>query len=306
MESFYRELGLWGDIRERVVLSSLLCSTAPMDSRLTTRHIRQRKGQKKIVALTAYDYSTAYWLDEEVDLILVGDSLGMVFAGESTTLNVTLDQMVYHTQAVARAVRHAHVVADLPFLTYQISREKALLNAGRLLQEGRAQSVKLEGGREYAGLISKMVQIGIPVLGHLGLCPQRVHQLGGFYRQARSEEEQQKLIADAVALEDAGVFGLVLENIPDELSLRVTQRLTVPTIGIGAGVHCDGQILVVNDVLGTTPGKTPAFAKKYANLGQVIQKAVKAFANDVRHSDTPNTCTPAEGAPLPVDVHGDC
>jgi 3-methyl-2-oxobutanoate hydroxymethyltransferase len=238
------------------------------------------KGER-IVAVTAYDHAMARLVAEAgIPVVLVGDSLGMVMLGYQTTVRVTLDEVLHHTRAVVRGAPGALVVADLPFLTYQVSAEEALRNAGRLLQEGGAQAVKLEGGAEVAPTARRLVDAGMPVMGHLGLTPQSVHALGGFKVQGRSLEQARRLLADAAALEEAGAFAVVLEAVPAELASLVSRRLTIPTIGIGAGAGCDGQIQVLHDVLGLTP-RHPRHAKRYAELGDAIVTALKAYAAEV-------------------------
>jgi 3-methyl-2-oxobutanoate hydroxymethyltransferase len=242
----------------------------------------KRRGEK-IAMLTAYDASMARLLDRAgIDVILVGDSVGMVLLGYETTLPVTLDAMVHHARAVSLGARRALVVADMPFLTYQISVPEALRNAGRLVQEGGAQAVKIEGGRAVAGVARSLVEAGIPVMGHLGLLPQSVNQLGGFRRQATNPEKAGELIEDARLLEQAGVFAIVLESIPAEVAGTVSAGLTIPTIGIGAGPHCDGQVLVSYDALGLTEGPVPPFAKQYANLGELAVEAARAYVREVK------------------------
>jgi 3-methyl-2-oxobutanoate hydroxymethyltransferase len=243
---------------------------------------------EKIAMLTAYDYSTARLLDEAgVPVLLVGDSLGMVMLGYDTTLPVTMEDMLHHVRAVVRGSKRAHVVADMPFLSYQTSPEDALRNAGRLLQEGGAQSVKLEGGAEMAPTVRRLVSVGIPVMGHLGFTPQSVHQFGGYRVQGRSKEAALRLISDALALEEAGVYAIVLEMVPAHLARLVTERVRVPTIGIGAGPYCDGQVQVVHDMLGLYPDFTPKHAKQYARLGEVIRQAVTAYMEEVRQGAFP-------------------
>jgi len=238
---------------------------------------------ERIVMLTAYDATMARLFDRAgVDLLLVGDSLGNVILGLDTTIPVTLDAMIHHTRAVTRGTNRALVVADMPFLTYQVSPEQAMQNAARLFQEGGAAAVKLEGGRALAETVRRVTQAGLPVMGHVGLTPQHVHQLGGMRQQARNDEAAQEMIADALALEDAGAFALVLEAIPEAVAEAVTSSLKIPTIGIGAGPHCDGQVLVSYDVLGLFDAFVPPFAKQYAQLGQEILKAVSHYAEDVR------------------------
>src|SRR6058998_1106653 len=239
----------------------------------------------KIAVLTAYDATMARLLDRAgIDVILVGDSLGMVVLGYDTTLPVTLDMMIHHTAAVSRGARHALVVADMPFLTYQLSVEEAMRNAGRLVQQGGAAAVKIEGGKQIVDTAKRLVDIGVPVMGHLGLTPQSVHQLGGFRPQGRDSEAAERLMRDAEVLEKAGVFAIVLESIPAELAARVTSSLKVPTIGIGAGPECDGQVLVSYDMLGLSEGPVPPFAKQYTQLSEQIVSAARAYIEDVRRS----------------------
>jgi 3-methyl-2-oxobutanoate hydroxymethyltransferase len=243
---------------------------------------KKRRGEK-IAMLTAYDYTMARLLDRAgIEVLLVGDSLGMVVLGHETTLPVTLDAMVHHTSAVSRGVRRALVVADMPFLTYQVSVPEAVRNAGRLVQEGGAAGVKIEGGGAVVEAAARLAEVGIPVMGHLGLVPQSVHQLGGYRQQARLEEDAELLLADAHALEEAGVFAVVLESIPAEVAKTVTAELRIPTIGIGAGPHCDGQVLVSYDMLGLSQDAVPSFVKRYTDLGEQTVAAAKAYADDVR------------------------
>lgn len=257
-------------------------SDRPRRVRITDIKEKKRRGEK-IAMLTAYDASFARWLEEAgIEILLVGDSLGMVVMGEETTIPVTLDVMVHHTRAVARAVRRALVVADMPFLTYQASVADAVHSARRLIQEGGAAAVKMEGGQSIADAVRRLGEIGIPVMGHLGLTPQSVHRLGGFSRQARGEEDAARLIEDARLLEEAGAFAIVLESIPDEVARRVTESVSVPTIGIGAGPYCDGQVLVCYDAFGLTPEFVPPFVRQYANLGAQIVEAARRYAEEVR------------------------
>ncbi len=243
---------------------------------------RKRRGDK-IVVLTVYDFSMAQILDRAgVDILLVGDSLGNVVLGYETTLPVTMEAMVHHTAAVSRGARRALVVADMPFLSAQVSVNDTLRNAGRLMSEGGAAAVKIEGGLAVAPAVRRLVEIGIPVMGHLGLTPQSVHQLGGYRQQARSEDAAARLLEEARVLQDAGIFSLVLESIPDEVARAVTGELQIPTIGIGAGPFCDGQVLVCYDMLGLSQGPTPPFVRKYADMGEAISRAVKSYAADVR------------------------
>jgi 3-methyl-2-oxobutanoate hydroxymethyltransferase len=233
--------------------------------------------------VTAYDAVFARALDEAgVDVLLVGDSLGMVVQGNDDTLSVTLDEMVYHCRAVARGATRAHVVGDMPFLSYQVSTDEAVRNAGRLLAQGRAHAVKLEGGREIAGTIERIVGVGIPVMGHVGLTPQSVHAMGGFRVQGRDDEGAGRILADAKAVEAAGAYCIVLEGIPGELAARITKELSIPTIGIGAGRECDGQVLVCYDLLGLTPELRPKFVRRYEELYDRVVTATRSFCEDVR------------------------
>jgi len=251
--------------------------------RVTTATIREMKAEgKPITMLTAYDYSLARIVDEAgIDMILVGDSLGNVVLGYDSTLPVTMDEMIHHTRAACRGAARAMVVADMPFLSYQVSVEEAVRNAGRFLKETGAQAVKLEGGQEVEAAVRAIVSAGIPVVGHLGLTPQAIHQLGGFKVQGRDEAAARKLIADAKALEEAGIFCLVLECVPTPLARAVTEALSVATIGIGAGPYCDGQVLVTHDLLGLYPRFTPKFVKKYVNLSEQVAAALKQYREEV-------------------------
>jgi 3-methyl-2-oxobutanoate hydroxymethyltransferase len=237
---------------------------------------------EKIAVWAAYDFTMARLLDRAgIDVILVGDSLGMVVLGYDNTLPVTLDMMIHHTRAVSRGAKRALIVADLPFLTYQLSVEEAMRNAGRLIQEGGAAAVKIEGGRQIAETAKRLVDIGIPVMGHVGLTPQSVHQLGGFRPQGRDSDAADRLVKDAEALEKAGVFSMVLESIPADLAGRITASVKIPTIGIGAGSECDGQVLVSYDALGLSENPPP-FARQYARLSEAISSAARAYIEDVR------------------------
>ena len=251
---------------------------------LTVLDLHKKKADnEKIVMVTAYDFTMARLVEMAgVDMVLVGDSLGMVVQGHSSTLPVTLDHMVYHCQCVGRGLERAHLVGDLPFLSYQVTAEQALLAAGRLVQEAGVHSVKLEGGERSAASIHRIVEAGIPVVGHVGLTPQSVHAMGGFKVQGRGEEAAERVIRDALAVEQAGAFCVVLEGIPTELASELRLRLTIPTIGIGAGVDCDGQVLVANDVLGLDQSFKPKFVKRYANLQDAAVGAFKAYADEVR------------------------
>jgi 3-methyl-2-oxobutanoate hydroxymethyltransferase len=244
---------------------------------------------ERITMLTAYDYTMARLLDAGgVDSILVGDSVGNVQLGYSTTLPVTMEDMLHHTRAVSRGVQRALVIADMPFLSFQVDRLEAVRNAGRFLQEGGADAVKLEGGQAVLPAVRHMVQIGIPVVGHLGLTPQSVHQFGGFKVQAKTEDAAKALMADALALEEAGAFCIVLESVPVDVAAAVTQRLRIPTIGIGAGVTCDGQVLVCYDALGMFDDFKPRFVKRFANLGNEIRRAVATYCSEVRDGTFPD------------------
>ncbi|MBE9042437.1 3-methyl-2-oxobutanoate hydroxymethyltransferase [Oscillatoriales cyanobacterium LEGE 11467] len=244
--------------------------------------LQWKQQQRPIVALTAWEYSIAQILDGAgVDLILVGDSLAMVALGYETTLPLTLDEIVHHAKAVRRGVKEAFFVVDLPFLTYQESPQQALRSAGRVLKETGARAVKIEGGYpEIVETVSRLVRAGIPVMGHVGLTPQSVRQLG-YRQQGKTLEDRDRILAEATALEQAGAFAIVLEHIPDDLASKITKKLTIPTIGIGAGNGCDGQILVTHDLLGLTE-KQPPFAKVYADLRQTITQAVGEYAKEVR------------------------
>ncbi len=250
--------------------------------------LAQKARGEKITVVTAYDVTMARLLDDaEVDILMVGDSVGMVVQGHDSTLPVTLEQMIYHCQCVARARPAAHICGDLPFLSYQASDEQAVLAAGRLLKEGQAESVKLEGGRAVASAVQRIVRAGIPVMGHLGLTPQSVHAMGGFRVQARTERDVLQLFDDAKALVDAGVYAIVLEGIPSEVATRLTEGLPVPTIGIGAGAHTDGQVLVCYDLLGMYRGHSPKFVRRFAELGDGISAAARSYVAAVRDGSFP-------------------
>jgi 3-methyl-2-oxobutanoate hydroxymethyltransferase len=238
--------------------------------------------------VTAYDATFARLVDEAgVEIILVGDSLGMVMQGHPHTLEVTLEHMAYHARCVRRAVQRAHLVVDMPFMSYQVSAEQALLSAGRLVQEGGAEAVKLEGGARTVDAVRKIVAAGIPVMGHIGLTPQSVHEFGGFRVQARDEDAAERLRQDALALQEAGVYSLVLEGIPAALAHQVSASLVVPTIGIGAGVGCDGQVLVMQDLLGLDDRFKPRFVKRYAELAGVVRGAFSQFVHEVHEGSFP-------------------
>jgi 3-methyl-2-oxobutanoate hydroxymethyltransferase len=248
----------------------------------------KQQGQK-IVCLTAYDALMARIFDEAgVDIILVGDSLGNVFQGHETTIPVTLEEMIYHTKAVVRGVRRAMVVTDMPFMSYQVSVEEAFRNAGRIMKEAGAGAVKLEGGERVVEAVARMTAAGIPVMGHLGLTPQSIHQFGSYRVRGTDPKEAEQILRDAKLLEEAGAFAIVLEKIPAELARKVTESLSIPTIGIGAGVYCDGQVLVYTDLLGLTVDFRPRFVRQYERLYERILQAVSQFADDVRAQRFPS------------------
>jgi 3-methyl-2-oxobutanoate hydroxymethyltransferase len=257
--------------------------------KVTTQRLQEMKAAgEPIACLTAYDYLTAAILDQAgVDLILVGDSAGNVFAGHDTTIPMTMEQMLYHAQVVARGVDRALVVADLPFMSYQVSEEEALRNAGRFAKEALAEAVKLEGGEHVCATIRRIVNAGIPVMGHLGLTPQSIHKFGTYKARGASSEEAERILADARALENAGVFAIVLEKIPAELARDVTESIGIPTIGIGAGPHCDGQILVTPDMLGIFTKFRPRFVRRYAELGEQMSDAFERYCTDVKKRKFP-------------------
>lgn len=255
-------------------------------STVTLKEMKQRG--EKITVLTAYDYSTAKMLDQAgIDVLLVGDSLGMVLLGYDSTIPVTMEDMIIHTRAVARATQNALVVADMPFLSYHVSVSESVKNAGRLLQEAGANAVKLEGGREIAATVEAINAAGIPVMGHLGLTPQSVNKLGGYKVQGKDEAAARIIINNALALQDAGAFAITLECIPAPLAKLVTDKLDIPTIGIGAGVNCDGQVLVIHDLLGLYSDIAPKFAKKYASLNNTIVEAVTKYKTEVKEQIFP-------------------
>jgi len=250
---------------------------------------RMKARGERIVAVTCYDATFARLCDRAgADILLVGDSLGMVIQGADTTLPVVLEDVLYHTRAVVRGAERAHVVADMPFLSYQVSVEEAVRNAGRLLKEGGAHAVKLEGGVAMAPVVRRLVAVGIPVMGHVGLTPQSVHALGGFRLQGRDEASQRRILEDARALQEAGCYSVVLEGIPLDLARQITEELSVPTIGIGAGPHCDGQVLVIYDLLGMNEEFRPRFVKQYETLGTRIREAVARYAAEVRAGEFPS------------------
>jgi 3-methyl-2-oxobutanoate hydroxymethyltransferase len=259
-----------------------------MTTKWTAPRIRALKGREKVVVLTAYECYGARLMDEAgVHLVLVGDSLGMTVLGYETTLPVTLDEMLHHTAAVVRGVTRAMVVTDLPFLSYQVSMEQALANAGRCLKEAGADGVKVEGGTVRAPTIRALVDNGIPVLGHIGLLPQSVRAMGGYKVQGKTESDAERLISDARAVEAAGAFAVVLEGMPADVAGEITSAIRIPTIGIGAGPKCDGQVLVVNDLLGMTGSVAPKFVKRYAELGADMKKAFSSYKKDVQEGTFP-------------------
>jgi len=259
-------------------------TSAGPERQKTTVHTlaAKKKRGESITMLTAYDYPTALALDQAgIDSILVGDSLGMVVLGYETTLSVTMEDMLHHCKAVARGTRFAHLIGDMPFMSYQVSKTEAVRNAGRFLQEAGMNAVKLEGGRDIAGTIEAIVAAGIPVMGHLGLTPQSLHKLGGWKVQGTSAAAARRLVEEAHILENAGCYAVILEAIPDRVAEIISRRLRVPVIGIGAGEACDGQVLVTNDLLGSFDRFTPRFARKYADMRAVMEQAFRAFIGDV-------------------------
>jgi len=244
--------------------------------------IRDMKGVKKIVALTSYSYWMTTIINQaDIDLILVGDSLASVMLGYKDTIPVTMDEMIHHTKAVSRAKPDSLIVADMPFMSYQVSSEQAVENAGRFIKEAGAEAVKLEGGKQIEDAVYRIVQAGIPVLGHIGLTPQSIHQIGGYRVQGRDSAKAKNLVEDALLLEETGAFAVVLECVPYSLAKDITKKLHIPTIGIGAGPYCDGQILVIHDMLGLKTGHVPKFVKQYSNLTEPIAKALEAYKKDV-------------------------
>ncbi len=260
-----------------------------MAQKFTVKSFQEAKdNNRKISMLTAYDYSMAKMVDAAgIDSVLVGDSLGMVFQGNESTLPVTLDEMIYHTKAVVRGVKNALVVADMPFLSYHVSKEEAVRNAGRMIKEGGAEAVKMEGGSLFSETIKAVVDAQIPVMGHIGLTPQSVNAFGGFKVQGKDEQSAKRIWEDARLLEEAGVFAITLECIPDKLAQLITKSLRIPTIGIGAGKSCDGQVLVINDMLGMFSDFVPRFVKQYARLNTEITAAVQGYIAEVREGDFP-------------------
>ena len=261
-----------------------------MGSKFTIKDFQQMKENgEKITMVSAYTYPMARILDEMgIDTILVGDSLGMTVLGYDNTLKVTLDDMIRHTQAVSRGVKKAMIIGDLPFLNYGLSTEDTIKQAGLLVKEGDCEAIKLEGGEERTLEIQALLDIGIPVMGHIGLTPTYVNKFGGFKVQGKTEEAEKQLIDDAKKLQEAGVFGLVIESVPWKLGKKITEELSIPTIGIGAGEYCDGQVLVIDDLIGLSLIQKPKFVKKYANVLEIVQKAVKDFINEVKEGNFPS------------------
>ncbi|MCU0639310.1 MAG: 3-methyl-2-oxobutanoate hydroxymethyltransferase [Candidatus Krumholzibacteria bacterium] len=261
-----------------------------MKKKVTTHSIlKMKRSGEKIAAVTSYDFLSTKLIDETgIDLILVGDSLGMVIMGYENTIPVTMEEMIHHLKAVTRAKPSAMVAGDMPFMSYQASVEDAVRNAGRLVKEGGAESVKLEGGRRYVPVVEAIVHASIPVIGHLGLTPQSLHQMGGYRIQGRDDESAARMVEDAVALEKAGCYSIVLEGIPSELAQRITERVSIPTIGIGAGANCDGQVLVLHDMLGIHDRPLPRFVKVYDALGDRIRDAVGEYVEEVKTGKFPS------------------
>lgn len=264
--------------------------SSPRPEKVTTQTVVEMKNNgQKISMLTAYDYTMAGIIDEAgIDVILVGDSASNVMAGYETTVPMTIDHMIYHTSCVVRGVNRALVIADLPFMSYQVTTKEALINAGRMMKEAGAHAVKLEGGEPIASTIRRIVDAGIPVMGHLGLTPQSIYKFGTYKVRAKEEQEAEQLLKDAKILEEAGVFSIVLEKIPAELAAKVTKSVSVPTIGIGAGPDCDGQVLVLHDMLGLNKDFSPRFLRRYADLHSSMTNAVKNYIDDVKSGDFPN------------------
>lgn len=268
----------------------MMSMESPAQKRVTTRALHEMKQHgEKIACLTGYEFVMARLLDEAgIDIILVGDSLSNVFQGNETTLPVTLDEMIYHTRAVTRGIKRAMVVTDLPFMSYQVTVEEAFRNAGRIMKETHAGGVKIEGGERVAAVIEKISGEGIPVMGHIGLMPQSIHKYGGYKPRGTNEDEAKAILNDAKILEESGAFAIVLEKIPADLARDITRSVTVPTIGIGAGIHCDGQILVSYDLLGLIEDFHPRFVRRYAHLAEVMSDAFREYVRDVKGNTFPN------------------
>lgn len=249
--------------------------------------VKKYRDREKLTMITAYDYTMAGLVDEAgVDMVLIGDSLGMVIQGRANTLKVGIDEVVYHTKCVARGVRRAHVMADMPFMSYQSGFDEAVKNAGALIKAG-AESVKIEGGEAMAKLVSYLSKIGVPVMAHVGLMPQSIHAMGGYKIQGKHKKEADSILRDAKAVEEAGAFSLLIEGVPLEVAQQITSNANIPTIGIGSGPHCDGQVLVCYDLLGTNPNFSPRFVKKYANFHGLAQKAFGEFIAEVKSGEFP-------------------
>ncbi len=257
--------------------------------KVTTKELMEMKSRgEKIAMLTAYDYLMATQMDEcGIDVILVGDSVANVLLGYKNTIPVTMEEMIHHCKAVSRGVKRAMVIGDMPFMSYQASTEEAVRNAGRFLKEAEAEAVKLEGGTEIYETINKIVKSGIPVMGHLGLTPQSIHQFGGYGVRGRNEEQASKMVEDAKGLEEAGVFSIVLEKVPALLAKRITEEVRIPVIGIGAGVYCDGQVLVAHDMLGLSGDFTPKFSKRYSEIGDEIKRCFRQYIEEVKNKEFP-------------------
>jgi len=260
-----------------------------MKNKVTVSKLKTMKEDgEKITALTAWDFISGRFADAAgVEIVLVGDSLSMTICGDENTLGITLDNMIYHAAMVARAVKAPLLVGDMPFMSYQVGAKEALINAGRFVKEGKVQAVKIEGGRRMKKTVRRVVAAGIPVMGHIGLTPQSIHQMGGMRVQGKATEDAKRIIEDARILEEAGAFSLVLECLPAELAARVSESIAIPTIGIGAGINCDGQIQVTADVLGMLTDVAPRHAKKYADLAGIITKALRAYVEEVKDADFP-------------------
>jgi 3-methyl-2-oxobutanoate hydroxymethyltransferase len=269
----------------------------PLPTKVTVPDLVKRKGGEKIAVLTAYDATMARLLEAGgADVLLVGDSLGMVVQGLPNTLPVSVDEMVYHCRAVSRVAQRAHVVCDLPFMSYQASSDDALRSAGRLVKEGGAESVKLEGGASITDAVRRIVETGIPVMGHIGLTPQSVHRMGGFKVQGKTKADQERLVSDAKVLAQAGVYAMVIEGVPSEVARAITAAVAVPTIGIGAGPDCDGQVLVSYDLFGMFGELKPKFVRRYAELGKAMVEATAQYVNDVRSGTFPSAAESFSGA----------
>lgn len=261
-----------------------------MKKKLTIPELRKKKKEgQKLTMLTAYDYSIAKVVDQAgIDMILIGDSLGMVIQGRQDTLAVTLEDMIYHSRAVSRALKHAHLVCDMPFMSYQGSEDEAVKNCGKVMKQGKCEAIKLEGGEEIAPLVKRLVNMGIPVMGHIGLKPTHVHLMGGYKIQGRDTKSEKKILKEAKALEKAGTYAIVLEGIPAKLATKISKSLKIPTIGIGSGNGCDGQVLVIYDLLGLYQDFKPKFVRRYANLHEISTQAVKQYIQDVKTKSFPN------------------